>query len=691
MEGHAPPPSDHRALTPEQDEVERLRHALAASEDRYRRLAETMPQMVWTVDRHGKLDFVNQRWIAYTGLSLEETQGAGRRRVLHPDDRPLMAAEWHAAEADVRAFDTRCRIKRASDGAFRWFAIRSAPAFEPNGALAGWVATAIDIEDRVRAEASLQLLSDVSDVLARAVDEQRIFDEVAQLAARTIADWFAIYLREPNGEVRVVALGHADPEKLAQGLDTARRYPVRPQDPVVALIEAGRSVLIPRIAPERLRDAARDDRHFSLIEQFDLASAVLVPLDVRGEHTGALLMLRGSTARPYDESDLRVAELLAKRVALAYDNVRQYRRQQRVADTFQRAALPKSLPEIDGLALDALYTAASDELSVGGDWYDAFPLADGRLVMTVGDVAGKGLQAAALMATVRQSIRVAALQGLAPSAILSAAEAALLLEYRDRLVTALVAVVDPSTWTMSYASAGHPPALVRRPDGTLLTLQASGLPLGAPLVGERRTRQVVGIPPGSLIVLYTDGLVEATRDVIEGEERLRDALSLDAVLHARSPATLIRDLVIPQGAADDVAILTLTLGRETHWAFESGDAVAAQSVRSSFVGALEREASADSDLGAAELIFGELIGNVVRYAPGPIDIDLEWVGAVPTLHVLDRGGGFDLRSTLPDDVMSERGRGLYIVSVLGTDLRADRLPGRGNHVRVVLPVRRRDG
>jgi hypothetical protein len=224
-----------------------------------------------------------------------------------------------------------------------------------------------------------------------------------------------------------------------------------------------------------------------------------------------------------------------------------------------------------------------------------------------------------------------------------------------------------------------------------MALEGAGLPLGAPLVVERKTRNLVGIPPGSLIVLYTDGLVESTRDVVEGEARLREALELDAVLHSKSPATLIRDLVIPGGARDDVAILTLALGRETHWSFESDDAVAAQSVRSSFVGALAREVGDQSDLGAAELIFGELIGNVVRYAPGPIDIDLEWNGLVPVLHVLDRGNGFDLRSTLPEDVMSERGRGLYIVSVLGSDLRADRLPGRGNHVRVALPVRRREG
>jgi PAS domain S-box-containing protein len=679
----------HSALTSNDDELAKLEHALAASEARYRRLAEAMPQLVWTLDRDGRLDFVNQRWIAYTGLTLEQSQSDERARALHPADRVEMAQKWREARAALEPFELQGRIRRASDGVYRWFRVRAAPAFEADGTPAGWVATAIDVDDRVRAETTLAFLANVSEVLAGAVDEQRLFEEVAQLAARTIADWFAVYVRDAEGAVRVAALAHADPELQARGVDAARRYPVRAEDTIVRMIESGQSVLVPRVDPERIRAAARDERHFALTSQFDIASAVVAPLIVRNERVGALLLLRGSESPAYTENDLRVAEVLAKRVALGYENVRQYRRQQRVADSFQRAALPKSLPRIDGLVLDALYAAASDELSVGGDWYDAFPLPDGRLAITVGDVAGKGLDAAVLMATVRQSIRVAALQGLEPSAILAAAEAALDLEYHDRLVTAFVALVEPRSWTVAYASAGHPPALVRRPDGTLLSLQGSGLPLGVPVAPGRKTRHLIGIPPGSLMVLYTDGLVESTRDVIEGEARLRAALTHDAVLHSNSPAKLIHDLVITDRALDDVAILTLALGRETHWAFESADALAAQSVRSSFVAALAREASDDADLGAAELIFGELIGNVVRYAPGPIDIDLEWIGAVPVLHVLDRGPGFDLRSTLPADVMSERGRGLYIVSVLGTDLRADRLPGRGNHVRVVLPVRRR--
>jgi PAS domain S-box-containing protein len=672
-----------------EDALARARHALAESEARYRHLAEAMPQLVWTLDRNGALDFVNDRWTAYTGLTLEQTAGDERRRVLHPADRPTMAQRWRDASAACEPFELYGRIRRAADGAFRWFHVRVAPAFEPDGALAGWVATAVDVDDRMRAETSLALLADVSDVLAGAVDEQRMFEDVARLAARTVAEWCAVYLRGDDGGVRLAALAHADPVMLARGIETARRYPVRSDDPIAQLVAAGQSALVPRIDPETIRAAARDERHYSLTSQLDLSSAIVVPLIVRGERAGALLLIRGAAAQPYDESDLRIAEILAKRVALTYENVRQYRRQQRVADTFQRAALPKSLPTVDGLVLDAVYTAASDELSVGGDWYDAFPLPDGRLALTVGDVAGKGLDAAVLMATVRQSIRVAALQGLSPSEVLAATEAALQLEYPDRLVTAFVALVDLGSWTMAYASAGHPPALVRRPDGTLFELESAGLPLGAPVARDRKTRHLIGIPPGSLIVLYTDGLIESTRDVIEGETKLREALVHDALLHAKSPAALIRELVIPGGARDDVAILTLALGRRMHWSFESADALGAQSVRSSFVAALAREATADSDLGSAELIFGELIGNVVRYAPGPIEIDLEWTDAGAVLHVLDRGTGFDLRPTLPDDVMSERGRGLYIISVLGTDLRADRLARRGNHVRVGLPVRRR--
>ncbi|HEY0393933.1 MAG TPA: SpoIIE family protein phosphatase, partial [Candidatus Elarobacter sp.] len=529
-------------------------------------------------------------------------------------------------------------------------------------------------------------------LVAATRDRDELLGQVAELVVPVLADYCVVFLPSAGGMLLASALSHTG-HAQAQLIADLRKQPISAQGPMLAqrAYSTGVTRLSLDVAAEISAWSEAEPDAVSIVRLMQPRSAIATPLLAGQGPLGVIVLSRGAGRPPFTAADVSMVEELGRRLGVGLANADTFTREHAIAETLQRSLLPDALPQIPGLDLAVRYLPATDGAAVGGDWYDAFPLADGRLVMTVGDVAGKGLQAAALMATVRQSIRVAALQGLTPSAILSAAEAALQLEYHDRLVTAFVGIVDPGSWTIAYASAGHPPALVRRPDGTLLTLEGSGLPLGAPSVGERRTRQLVGIPPGSLIVLYTDGLVEATRDVIEGERRLHAALAHDAVLHARSPATLIRDLVIPDGAGDDVAILTLALGRETHWAFESGDAVAAQSVRSSFVGALAREASEDSDLGAAELIFGELIGNVVRYAPGPIDIDLDWAGAVPTLHVLDRGGGFDLHSALPEDVMSERGRGLFIVSALGADLRADRLPGRGNHVRVVLPVRRREG
>jgi signal transduction histidine kinase len=127
------------------------------------------------------------------------------------------------------------------------------------------------------------------------------------------------------------------------------------------------------------------------------------------------------------------------------------------------------------------------------------------------------------------------------------------------------------------------------------------------------------------------------------------------------------------------------------WSFNIHDAAAAARARRSLVQALRVGGAADGDFEAAELILGELIGNVARYAPGVIEVTLEWGDRWPTLHVVDRGPGFDSDPRLPGDPYSEAGRGLYIVSVLGMDLRAEQVPGRGNHVSVTLPVPKRCG
>ncbi|MBV8749253.1 MAG: ATP-binding protein, partial [Candidatus Eremiobacteraeota bacterium] len=158
---------------------------------------------------------------------------------------------------------------------------------------------------------------------------------------------------------------------------------------------------------------------------------------------------------------------------------------------------------------------------------------------------------------------------------------------------------------------------------------------------------------------------------------------------AGNPAQLLRDAVLDADAADDVAVVSVRMGTARRWSFVRDDAMAATGARTAFMEHLRKFAAAESDLEGAELIFGELTGNVVRYAPGPIDIGLEWNDERPTLHVLDRGPSFDLAAALPTDVLSETGRGLFIVDALGEGLAVNAVPGRGNHVRVMLPIRRK--
>jgi Stage II sporulation protein E (SpoIIE) len=236
-----------------------------------------------------------------------------------------------------------------------------------------------------------------------------------------------------------------------------------------------------------------------------------------------------------------------------------YVRDHAVSLAFQDAALPRTLPTVPGLAFDAMYEAAGEDALVGGDWYDAFVLPDGRVVISVGDVGGNGLEAAVTMGAVRQTIRGAAQVFAEPAAALDAADRALRSEQPDRIVTAFVGILDPLTLALSYASAGHPPPLLRHGDGSLVELDAIDLPLGLRNERTAGSNHVTTLSQSALLVLYTDGLTEATRNVLEGEKRLRDALARDDIVRSARPAAAIRRAVAGE-ASDDVAILTVRVG-----------------------------------------------------------------------------------------------------------------------------------
>lgn len=513
----------------------------------------------------------------------------------------------------------------SATGERRWFALRFAPRHDRNDAPAGWVGSAFDIHDVRVAHAQLAFFAQLGEELAGTLELQETIDAVTRLVVPQFAD-----------------------------------------SATVALGRGGR---------------ARVDPH-----------AIAVPLR-RGNRVRGMLEVRtDESGRSYGADDVRFFGELARRIAPALENAEAYERERNVAHTFQEAALQPSLPDVPGLVFDAIYEAGRSEALIGGDWFDAFRIPDGRIVVSVGDVAGSGLDAAVTMASVRQGIRMVSGVNPDPNVLLDAADRALRASDPERYVTAFVAVLDPVFGTLTWASAGHPPALLRRGDGELAALRGGEPPLG--LRGRvHEVPETITLAPGDLLVLYTDGLTEATRDVIAGERALCEAVAaLDRPGHA---AEALHERVLgAREPSDDVAILTVGFQhalvdaneprRAWRWRFDARDAVAARGVRREIVERLSGFGADGDARGTGELVFGELIGNVVRYAPGAVDVVLDLSGDAPVLHVADEGSGFEHNPKLPVDQLSERGRGLFIVAALTEELYVSRRLNGGSHARAVL-------
>ncbi len=368
----------------------------------------------------------------------------------------------------------------------------------------------------------------------------------------------------------------------------------------------------------------------------------------------------------------------------------QLQREHSIATSFQNASLPTLPDRLPGLAIDAMYRPAVRDLEIGGDWYDAFPLIDGRVLVSIGDVAGKGLEASVVMSKVRQSIRVASQMQIDPAAILDAADGALRAEYPQTFVTAHVGIFDRVEGVFTFASAGHPGPLVRQPDGEVVCLDRSSLPLGLRTREESALTDTFPVREGALFVFYTDGLTEATRDIATGERRLRDALAEPETIAAAHPAARLYDRVIDGEARDDVAILTVRVAPLAvdldgeRWTFDVRDARAAAVTRDAVVAFLRAHGVVGAELENAELVYAELVGNVVRYAPGPVEVRAEWHGDRAVLHVIDAGPGFQHMPRLPRDLYAESGRGLFLITTLTDHFHISRNPGQGSHARAVL-------
>src|SRR5947209_9113701 len=534
------------------------------------------------------------------------------------------------------------------------------------------------------AQARMEVLARASEVLAESLDYEQTLERVAHIAVPAVADWCTVDLAGDDGSLRNVAVAHVDPDKVALARELQARYPPDPDSTTgaVNVIRTGNAELYPEIPDELLETAARDAEERRILRELGLVSGMVVPLIAHGRTLGAITFISAESGRRYGDDDLAFARDVARRAAVAIDNARLYERERGVAETLQRSLLPHTLPVVPRAVLAARYLPAQVGAEVGGDWYDVIPLPDGRFALVIGDVVGSGVRAAATMGQLRSALRAYALDGRTPSAALDRLKQMLRVSTGAGMIgTVLVAIFDPATGQLRYASAGHPPPLVRNPDGSTAFLgEGRGTPLA---VGFQSAREAVEqLEPGSLVMLYTDGLVERR------SERLGDGLRRleRAVATGPEGAEELLDHVLAQltgggSVADDVALLALAPVREgaARMRIElPADRSSVTSARQTVARWLAGAGATESERYELTVALGDACANAVEHAYGPDDatfeIGAELIDGEVVIDVRDTGNWREPRGV-------NRGRGLQLMNAFTDSLEID-TSGTGTRVRM---------
>jgi PAS domain S-box-containing protein len=532
-----------------------------------------------------------------------------------------------------------------------------------------------------RSRRRLAFASRASELLAETLDLDTTLQQVAQLMVPTLGDWCSIDLVGEDGSFRNVAVAHTDPAKVRLAQELQDRYPVDPEAPtgVPHVVRTGKAELYPDIPDELLVQGAQDEEHLRLIRELGLVSGMTIPLSGRGRTLGAITLVAAESGRRFTPDDLDFARDLARRAAMAVDNSLLYHHEHEAAVTLQRSLLPSRLPDIPGVEFTARYMPASEGLDVGGDWYDVIAL-EGHVAVVIGDVAGRGLRAASVMGQLRNALRAYAIEGHSPAETVDRLD--LLARNIDEPDMATVVYLDleRDTGRVRYVRAGHPPPLVRAPDGTVRRLEDKGsLPLGVAQVRHQEAEAMLG--PGETLLLYTDGLVETRgRAIDEDLRRLEDVLreapqDLDALCDH-----VLEQMLTESQRDDDVALLGLrpVAAPAVLRLRLPAEPEALSPLRRALGQWLsEAEANVEESFDVA-LASCEAAANAVEHAYGPGDAEFELEAQLDAseveVRVRDRGRWRTPRG-------KNRGRGLQIMEAVMDTVEIDR-GGDGTEVRM---------
>ena len=554
------------------------------------------------------LVWVNPSFTRVTGYEQDDVVGRNCRFLQGPATDPAAVDEIRRAIAEHSTVTTTL-LNYRKDGTAFWNQLSISPVFDGSGDLVSFVGVQTDVTERVRvehereaafaaeqaarreaelarsiaeqarrdaehaqadaerAQTRLSLMAEATGALIATLDMSEVITRLAQLCVPRLADWVFLTLLDEYGQVQDTAYLHRDGHEedlRVFSAHHARNLP--PTSPSRQSIATARPVLVEEFTADAVERMVVDPVARAAFRRMGARSGISVPMVARRRTLGALAMIRSSDERPFTQDDVDVAEDLARRAALAIDNVRLYQREHTVADTLQRSLLP-DLPEVPGIEAAAHYVSASSAADVGGDFYDLLPLPDGSIGIAVGDVVGHDVAAAAAMGHLRGVLRACIWDA-------EDADPGWVLARVDRLVQGLrvaslatmvyARAVRPATpgspWELHVANAGHPPLLLREPDGAVQVLdELTGLLVGVDATTHRETL-LLDVPPGTTLIAYTDGLIERPGvDLDVGIRQLCERLAAAPV--GAGPRELCDAAVT--GALDhrdDVALLAVRFG-----------------------------------------------------------------------------------------------------------------------------------
>jgi PAS domain S-box-containing protein len=534
--------------------------------------------------------WVNPAFTRVTGYPAAEAVGRNCRFLQGDDADPGTVERIRRAVASRQGV-TVTVLNHRKDGTPFWNHLAISPVFDANGELVSYVGVQADVTEQVqiniereralaaeraaraeteRARARLSALVDATTQLAATLDLEEVLERLAAISVPRMADWVAINLVDAHGKLYDTTVRHRD------GLDqwVSRFTEIQPrslneQSGVYRLIAGGEPLLLSDATPELVSSHFTDPEMVDVVAGLGIGSLMFVPLMSRLNRTvGTMILVAVPGGRRFNDEDLKAATDLGRRAGLTIDNAQLYDHEHRAAVTLQRSLLPK-LPVVPGTTIAARYLPGEDTADVGGDFYDILPLPDGSIGFAIGDVVGHDMAAAAAMGHLRGLLRACAWDD-ADSA--GGGNPGRVVNRVDRLVQGLDVVplatlfygrltlpaVPGEAAHFSYANAGHPSPLVRLPGGQVQRLSAgAGVLLGVTDLGPHPTAEIE-LPPGSMLVGYTDGLVERRGiDVEEGMAAL--AATLAAIPAETEPEDIAAALLATASAErdDDVAVLVL--------------------------------------------------------------------------------------------------------------------------------------